>query len=755
MVEKVKFNNIEDYLKKYNERNIKGVYFYRLISWSPKIEKFLIAYLKEIEVSGIFIKERIKNPEQEKTAFFIEKMGTSFKMEQIFFKDMLKKWLPNLNEKQQLLIADSLFKILRDLENEGKNINILKNIYIKFMCWFYYKFQFIFKYLGSEVIPKVLFEGYTNDHELRMLNILSKSGCDILLLQYNGDDEYLKIDKNSKFSNIVPNIENQKFPLDFSVMKLKTLINENNKKEKEFKTEQPKGIMSTNTWISSNVFDDSLKEKKQRGTNESFYYNMFVKIYGTEDKNNMMNILLKWKLKLESNKRNIVLIEERIKNPDSIEVEKIIKNNIKDRKEFIKSISNNISLKESPELEKLLKKSFIEIMNEFESERIQKLYNTSIIILCWLNRYISKLFPLYKLDSYPIFIYYGCCQNENEEIFLKILSRIPVDVFLICIDKNLPCELQDKFLFEQVYEDSMPIEKFPTRVENIKFGTTAYNAERELDTLMYKDTGIYRKNQFKKAIPIRLETTYEEIAILWGQEAKYRPNFETFDDRVMIPLICSKISGIPNGSIDFYWDEIEKFLKEDVYLVDNLPYIKNYNRAVFNQNMNAFIKEKKIQIDKIKSHPSYEYRFIREEMQHYIFEAAQKLLDSRIIAGTFVNGMEYTILNTILTLNKEILRMIQKYDFTKKAPKLVIIDTKENIGSKEDAIITAFLSFIGFDILLFVPTGYQSLESYYTVNLFSEHQIGEYIYDLRVPEFDKISKNFKIKRNVFNKFFRR
>lgn len=755
MVEKIKLNDIGDYLKKYNERNVKGVYFYRLISWSPKIEKSLIIYLKEMEISGIFIKERIKNPEQEKTAFFIEKMGTVFKMEKIFLKSMLKKWLPTLSEQQQILIADSLFEVLKDLENEGKNINILKNIYIKFMCWFYYKFQSILKYLGSEVIPKILFEGYVNDHELRMLNILSKAGCDVLLLQYNGDDEYLKIDKNSKFSNIIPNIENQKFPLDFSVMKLKTMINENNKKEKEVKIEQPKGIMSTNTWISSNVFDDSLKEKKQRGSNESFYYNMFVKIYGTEDKNNMMNILLRWKLKLESNKRNIILIEDRIKNPDSVEVEKIIKNNSKDRNEFIKNISANICIKESAELEKLLKKSFIEVMSEFESERIQKLYNTSIILLCWLNRYISKLFPIYKLNSYPVFIYYGYCQNENEEMFLKILSRIPVDVFLICIDKSLPCKLQDKFLFEQIYEDSMPMQKFPTRVDNIKFGTTAYNAERELDTLMYRDTGVYRKNQFKKAIPIRLETTYEEIEILWGQETKYRPNFETFDDRVMIPLICSKISGVPNENIDFYWDKIEKFLREDAFLISGLPYLNERNRSVFNQNMSIFIKERKIQIDKIKNHPSYEYRFIREEMQHYIFEAAQKLLDSRIISGTFTNGIENTILNTILTLNKEILRMIQKYDFTKKVPKLVIIDTKENIGSREDAIITAFLSFIGFDILLFVPTGYQSLESYYTVNLFSEHQIGEYIYDLRVPEFDKNSKSFKIKRNVFNKFFRR
>lgn len=42
-------------------------------------------------------------------------------------------------------------------------------------------------------------------------------------------------------------------------------------------------------------------------------------------------------------------------------------------------------------------------------------------------------------------------------------------------------------------------------------GTVAYQAERELDTILYQDTGIYRNQQYQNASVINLKTTYEEI----------------------------------------------------------------------------------------------------------------------------------------------------------------------------------------------------------------------------------------------------
>ena len=50
----------------------------------------------------------------------------------------------------------------------------------------------------------------------------------------------------------------------------------------------------------------------------------------------------------------------------------------------------------------------------------------------------------------------------------------------------------------------------------------------------------------------------------------------------------------------------------------------------------------------------------------------------------------------------------------------------------------AYLNLIGFDVVFFVPTGYQSVEGHYNGQIMEEHQIGEYMYDLQVPDFASV-----------------
>jgi len=105
-----------------------------------------------------------------------------------------------------------------------------------------------------------------------------------------------------------------------------------------------------------------------------------------------------------------------------------------------------------------------------------------------------------------------------------------------------------------------------------------------------------------------------------------------------------------------------------------------------------------------------------------------------------------------LNLNQTILRLIQKYDFTKKNPKIIFISTKEQVLSLEDSILAAFLGLIGFDVLFFVPTGYQSIERYFKNDFVYEQQIGEFMYDLNIPDFNKkMESNNNIIKNIFRR----
>lgn len=86
-------------------------------------------------------------------------------------------------------------------------------------------------------------------------------------------------------------------------------------------------------------------------------------------------------------------------------------------------------------------------------------------------------------------------------------------------------------------------------------------------------------------------------------------------------------------------------------------------------------------------------------MQDYILDKLEFLIAQKYIKGTFENGTEYTIVSVALNLPKEVTRLLQAFDFTKKNPKLLYINTSDELISLEDTIYLTFLHLLGFDVL--------------------------------------------------------
>ena len=348
----------------------------------------------------------------------------------------------------------------------------------------------------------------------------------------------------------------------------------------------------------------------------------------------------------------------------------------------------------------------------------------------------------------------GGCKTSSEAMFLSFLARLPVDVLILCPNLNERCCLTDDLLYEVNHTESLMLDRFPVDNSQARMGTAAYHAERELDTLMYQDSGMYRNQQYGKADVINLQTMYEEIRILWDQELKYRPGFSVVGETVNIPVIYSKVSGVKDGQTEPYWAAIRELLTENTVLVPKAPYIENAAPNPVKAYATEFYKNGRLQKTKIKQHPKYPYGILREEVQDVMLEKLQIILDQKRIRGIGENGTEYTVIATVLNLPKEILRLIQKFDFTKKNPKLVYVNATEQVISLEDTILVTFLNLIGFDILFFIPTGYQSIEKYFNQRVMEEHQIGEYVYDLQVPDLKNLPSN-KSRQSWRNKIFKR
>ncbi len=745
MFEHKKIKNLNDYFNDFNARFDKGVYFYRINGYSDEIKNFVLKYYEEARLSGVVIEGKIPNPDEKNLSYYNEIMGLNFQMNIDFIKLSLKKWLPRINDYQVKNLSEAIYDTLYDMLKSGKNENMLKNAYIKFMCWLYYKFERIVSKLGENNIPKILYEGDISNYELKLITVLSKAGCDVVLLQYNGDLSYLKLDPNSLVSDNL-NVQNLcQFPQDFSIKNLRNEINEKLNLKRLY-GEEPTILNCTNAWIDGNGLDDIKKEISIRGNDPKLFYNCFIRINGVMDKLTYSNELYRFWNELSNNKRKICIIENEIPKPTNDEINSICRKNYADYQQLIVDLSNNIKYTANVELQKVMRKAFIDIFIE-ESKKdgmnLNKIKNRAIYVLCWLDRYKKELFSNWKMPDISCFIYLGGCKDYNEALFVRFLARLPIDVLILVPNLNSKCCLLDDFLYEINFENSFVLNYFPRESTDVVMGTTAFHAERELDEIMYQDTGIYRNKQYSKANSITLRTMYEEIDILWNQEAVFRPNFSTENGIVSIPVIFAKVSGVKNGDISKYWNDVKHLINEDTFVIKDAPFISYNDFNPIKEFAAAFFKNGKLLKSKIKEHNCYQYSFLREEVQNHILDKLQLLIDKKIISGTFENGTEYTIISTVLNLNKDIVRKIQNFDFTKKNPKIVYINTTEKIISLEDSILIAFLNLIGFDIVFFVPTGYRCVEKYFNKLTIEEHQIGEYVYDLRIPNLSTISSTVR------------
>ena len=887
----MKIQSLDDFFVPLSGRSEKGIYFYRFNKTSDKIDEFIYKYYNVARKSGVVIDGKIGNPTESNLSYYQEIMGMDFQMSMGFISDSLKKWLPRMRAIQRENIAGAIYDVLDGLRRSGKNENMLKNAYIKFMCWLYYKFEGVVEQMNGENIPKIFFVGDIVGYEFMLINILADAGCDVVFVQLHGDVSYLKVDENLERSfeyvgengaaeqNMV-----REFAADFSIKSMlenhdfkaqrengqgtvssqaeiqrvkshgtggsqvdvqniqrqesgipqaegKSTKSLQNKKSLNIKVQsteadninsmadrggsQPKMSYKvstrncTNVWIEGNGLDDFLQpagvrkdrfrklyenERRTEKVNnvdnaqnlhirnaekvnnvenvqnlhnirniennlgngmfsadnaqgygadkDKIFLNCYVRINGVWDKLTYENELYQFYLSLKAMKRNVVVISELIPKPDVDEIAKIRRGNYRDVFQLVKGLELNINFTENPIVSEFLINSFEETVYG-EADRlgtganINKILNKAVYLLCFINRYQTQFFKNFSYDNIPCFIYMGGCNDENEAMFMHFLARTPIDVLILCPNRAERCRLEDNILYDINYEEQLAIDKFPIQNSGLHIGTAAYHAERELDTLMYNDDTIFRDKQYDKARTVSLQTMDREIKILWETEIKYRPGFSTVDGFVNIPVIFSKFSGVKDGNVREYMIMLKKLMTPETVVVDKVPNILSTDANPIKEYATEFFKNGRLHRDKIKKSRAYRYGFLRDEMQDYILDKLEFLIAQKYIKGTFENGTEYTIVSVALNLPKEVTRLLQAFDFTKKNPKLLYINTSDELISLEDSIYLTFLHLLGFDVALFVPTGY-NMEKYFNLKLMEEHQLGDYIYDIQIPDWESI-----------------
>lgn len=734
--------SLQDFFRPKSQRGGAFVHCYRLNGYSQEIAQVLTRYHKEAQETGGLVLERLPNPSQENLNYYQQMIGEDFHMNLGFFTQKLSLWLPRLSPAQIQVLATAIYDTLFDIQKIGKNSNILKNIFIKFLCWMYYRFEALLRQLGGDRLPKILYEGEVSNHELRLIAVLSRAGCDVLLLQYQGDQAYKALDPENAYTFNFDLSPLSPFPEGFSIASLQK---DQAKAQRLSQLCRPSAYqILPNHWQKSTALSDILTPGEGRGASPQEIFPCYRALLGVKDKVNYLPELYNFYQELKSTQRPVVVLDQ-LPPATPEEIAAITRKSYQKEEDLLQDLGRTIQFSASQEVEGLLRKAFLDRVTALAQEtqgNLNRLTSQAVTLLCLLKRYQGQLFHQWSPRKFGCLIYLNGGCHPNERSFLAMLTALPLDLLLLNPDLQSPPQYPPLVLVEEG-SHSLQVQHFPTGAGDVQMGTVAYHAERELDSLLYSESGMYRNQQYQKANAIALKTMYEEIPILWDTESKFRPNFDVVGQVVSVPTLFAKISGVKEEKTTRYWDMIRSYLTpETLVLTPTASQNSGQNSALpLKGEAFKFWKSGKLQRKEILSHPGYGYGFLRDECQHHILDKLEGLLTENLIKGTGVGGMEYHIIARILSLDQRILQLIGRQDFTQKTSKLVYVHTQEVLPSVDDAIVLAFLHLVTFDILLFVPTGYQGVEAHYTKKILEEHQVGPYQYNLQAPDFSKSQRN--------------
>lgn len=740
---------LEDMFLPHSQRTGNAVFGIRLSGQNAQTLPFLSTYVLEAKSKGLLQEEKLPNPAPNHIAFYQEMLGQDFRLEEDFLQSALGKWLPRLSPQQNKVIASAMLTSLDELLQQGKNLNMLKNLFIKFMCWMYYRLEQLLRQLGKDEVPKILYQGDISDYELRMFAILQQAGCDLLLLTLAGDSQYQSLDPQNRYTQLFLPTAAQPFPQNFS---LQELIRQESQKSQLSGLYQGSSLtVSSNAWKQGKALEDVLLDNTARQGTAQQYFPQYRQLLGVESKGSYSPQLYQVYQELGRKGRSILLLDS-LPLPSPQEAEQLPQGNFRDLSHMLGEYGRKLSYPKHPDLQKLLVKAYIETLLEdhsLQQESLPRQKSHCGTLFLWLQRYQSELFSKWSPGSVSVCFYLQgkAPQKPLEQMFLRLLSRLPVDVLVLAPNLS-QAPLPEPWALVEEYPQSLELSSFPT--EQRQMGTTAFHAEQELEELMYQDSGMYRNRQHSKASSITLKTMYEEIAILWNQESSYRPNFFAQGEEVHIPVIFAKVSGVAQNSTNGYWSSIRQLVTEETLIMSKVPFISSGGSNPFLELAPQLFRQNTLNRKKIKEHKDYGYGFLRQEVQEHLLDKLELLLREKPVKGMGQQGTEHTVLALALTLPKEVLRLIQGFDFTKVPPKVLYLHCKEAMPSVEDSILLAYLNLLGFDIVMFVPTGYQCVEVHYTKELLEEHQVGGYRYDLNAPKLSSGSKKL-----FGNKLFRR
>lgn len=731
--------------------------------YEPSLEPFFLKMSEKAMQRGVCIQDKLANPTADQIAYFQEQLGECtepFEVSYAYVRHQCKKWLTFLSDTQAHVLSCAIHETLKRLQRMGKNESILKNAYMKFMCWWYYHFRKCLSSIGLRPFY-VLYEGSLTAYEAYMLTCVALCGGRVCILDYDKTaDKWKDMQEIQVYCPVTGQVL-QLFPNREMIKGWKASVIATSKVQSMF-GQRPRLHPCVNAWL-QDVSMESMKDM-QRSQNAEQMDSLYMRVDGCADRNTYANEL--FQLWQDKKAQGPVLVYEGdvpvlqtsevswVQRPVQLEdlsIGTVIASNMSD---FTGAMRNYCC-------------HLLWDMSQHDEGQVGLKMNKTVMRLGILRRYqqlIKEKGALFVFETEPLHAW-------SWQVF-ELLVRCGVDV-LVCNPNKVPESYTSDVLLIKTEDEVCAMQMFPKERSQATLSTTAYNAERDLDTMLYQDTGMYRDYQYKKAEPIVVRTMFEEIEQWWKEPVSVRQGFETNAEHVVIPVVYAKVLGVKDGDKRAYQKMIDRLLRENenVYVLQGHVPLEQVqaggSRSSFGAsgsfgqmitsmsglgqeirdertsryNIAEVLTNRKVDVQKVRQHEAFRFGYLQDATIAFMVDRLDALLWSGIIEGVGQRGQENKLLEVFFGLPKEVVQMIQRWDFTKVNPKLVYVNTSEQVMSLEDSMFVQYLSMLGFDVVMFIPTGYNIVDGHFRKRMYTEHQLGEYVYDMRV--------NVKRKRGLF------
>ena len=646
--------------------------------------------------------------------------------------------------------SDKLYRVLRVVEASAPSKTIFMNGYIKLLCWC------IRSYRPS--IERVLYIGDITKYEVYYLYLLSMLGANVVYVSF-ADTAYQHIDNADRFSTAIKGSFSAPISFDFSGVDIHKL--EKLRKLNDSFTDKIKKTVQLITTTAESFPSDLLMSGNDRLHSREIHFDLMglvpvfnFALIGYNDMDIYKNMLYKLRCNIEKTGRPLVVNQRTIPNPTPEEARLFASDNEGGITDIINNIALKVNIQTDERRTTLARYAFVTILNSIDADNPIMIYNLAVKLVVWLNRVVVLQREKYVSDNIPVYIYFGSI-TPNELIFLHFLSLAGYDVIYISPSKLVietikRANYKNRMsIFELPNTHTAPME-FPQSEVRVKMATVAYNAERELDTMMYSGNDIFRDYQFPSCRSLTLKTTFDEIEILWKNEAKYRSGFEVNDNIVTVPNVFAKISGVKDGNIDALWTYVCKRITEDTVIKIKTPAVDTSTTKDLSM-YRPFYDKNGIRIQDLKKSPLNKYSYLSDEKQEFIFSKMQEAVDSGFLTIPFPLQIEL-IISVGMSFEKNIVRMIQRFDFTKEIPKVIVIDTIEATMTMPECIQLVLFNLMGFDILVVTPTGYRNIEAWIDKSAYELYTMNDFVYETRVPKLKAIPEDTE---GLFDKLFKK